>query len=114
MRDPYFGNRDWFTGEPSDTPDVWTDWDYALSAAFQVIQDYTDSNGVLAWENEADNVEVLAERKISKFDAAREVKTSGKNYKAQKGERWTPRVRKMNGEWPTFSDWVAANADEGD
>lgn len=112
MRDPYFGNRDWFTGEKTDTPEVWSDWDYALSSAYQIIQDHTDSNGILIWENEADNVEVIAQRKTSKFDASREVKTSGKNYKAQKGERWVPKVRKMNGEWPTFSEWAKGQVEE--
>lgn len=106
MRDPYSGHRDWFTGEVEDDKDEWTDWDYALVAAYQIVQDNTDSNGVLTWENESDNIEVLADRKISKFDASREAKTSGKKYRPQPGERFVPNVHLMYGEYPTYSEWV--------
>lgn len=112
MQDPYFGHRDPFTGVELDVQEAWIDWDYALAAAYQIIQDNTDGNGVLSWENESDNVEVLADRKISKFDASRESKTSGKNYKARPGERYVPNVRLMNGDWPTWSEYVKKFAGE--
>lgn len=112
MRDPYFGNRDWLTGDKSDTPETWTDWDYALSSAYQIIQDHTDGDGVLAWENESDNVEVSATWKQSKFRAAVESRTGGKKYKARKGEFFVPDVSKMRGEWPTFSEWVKKQVEE--
>lgn len=106
MRDPYFGHRDWFTGEEQDDREAKTDWDYALMAAYQIIQDHTDSDGVLIWENESDNIEVNAKWRKSKFRAAVEQRTGGKKYKAQKGEYFVPDVHKMWGEYPTYSEWI--------
>lgn len=114
MRDPYFGHRDWFTGKELGDREAWTSWDFALVAAYQIIQDHTDSNGILVWENEADNIEVLAERKTSKFDASRDSITSGKNYKSKKGERWVPKVKKMYGEYPTYSEWLNEQIEKSD
>lgn len=112
MRDPYFGHRDPETGEEMSDREAWTSWDFALVSAYQIIQDHTDQDGILVWDNDADNIEVLAERKISKFDASRDAKTSGKNYKPRPGERFVPKVKKTYGEYPTYSEWVQKQIEE--
>lgn len=106
MRDPYFGHRDWFTGEPNGDRDEKTDWDYALMAAYQVIEDHTDGDGVLIWENESDDIAVETSWRQSKFRASVEARTRGKNYKAKPGEYFVPDIRLMGDEYPTYSDWV--------
>lgn len=112
MRDPHFGHRNVLTGEPEGSSSEKTDWDYALIAAYQVIQDNTGSDGVLSWENDSDNIEVQAIKKTNKFEQSRENYTGKKNYKKSRGEVFVPRVKKLAGEWPTWSDWVQAQIDE--
>jgi hypothetical protein len=106
MQDAHFGHRDWVTGEVIGDSSVKTDWDYALMAAYQIIQDNTLPSGILAWDNDADNVIIEAVRKTDKFEAAKQAITSGKNYKGKKGEVWVPRNKLQWGEYPTYSGWV--------
>lgn len=77
---------------------------------FQIIQDHTNSHGILVWENASDRVEVIANKEIDKFEAAREIKTRGKNYKASPGEAFVPEVRLLHGEWPTFEEYIKQQA----
>lgn len=91
--------------EPDGTPE-WLDVDYALIEALQIIEDHTDPNGLLIWVAEADNVDIQAVRKISKFDSARERRTTGTKYKAQPGEYFHPQVDLIRGEYPTYRGWL--------
>lgn len=109
MRDPYFGNRNWFTGEKTDTPEVWSDWDYALVAAFQVIEDNTNKHGLLLWEVENERMDVQAVKKIDPFQAAVDRKTRGskkKGYNPEPGEYFVPELNLRGGEWPTYSEYI--------
>jgi hypothetical protein len=109
MRDPYFGNRDWFTGEPTDTPEVWTDWDYALVSAFQVIEDNTNKHGLLQWEVDSERMDVKAIHKTDKFQAAVDRRTKGskkKAYQPDPGEYFVPELDLRGGEWPTYSEYI--------
>lgn len=66
MSDPAYGFRDPINGEV--VGDVtWTDWDYALVHALQLIEDYTDANGIPVWEKESDKMVVEAVKKIDRF-----------------------------------------------
>lgn len=114
MGDDWFGHRDWFTEAPTGDKDEWTDWDYALARAQQLIEDYTDQHGNLVYEVQDDRVVVEAVRKIDKFEAAKDRITSKKNYKPLDGEYYVPRLEKRSAEWPTFEEWVADQAGQGE
>ena len=111
MRDPYFGHRD-LNGEPNGDRDEWIEWDYLLISALQVIEDFTDRNGLLVWESESEEVDVVAERKIDPFQAAVERRTSRKGYKAAPGETFIPKLVLQGQKWPTHSDWVKQQLEE--
>lgn len=109
MRDPYFGHRDWFTGEPLGDKDEKTKWDYALISALQVIEDHTNQHGVLIWEIENERMDVDAVKRTDKFQAAVDRKTKGskkKAYSPDPGEYFVPELRLRGGEWPTYSDYI--------
>lgn len=112
MRDEWFGWRDPFSGEPYGDRTEWTEWDFALVAAFQTVEAYTDQNGIRQWQKEDPEALIDAERKIDKFQAAVARRTKGsskKPYQPQDGEYWTPVVeadRPGNKTW-TYEEWVA-------
>lgn len=107
FQDKYFGFRDLNNWEPLQEPE-WTTWDYVLIQTLQLIEDYTTEHGLLIWEvdENADNVDVVAVKKVDRFEAAKERITGRKNYKATPGERYVPKTVLNWGEWPTFEDWV--------
>lgn len=93
----------------------WTDWDHALVTALQVIEDYTDEYGLLAWEREDDAVEIDAVKKIHKFKAAMDSRTKGsptKPYVPTPGEYFIPEVwsrrkdNEGNGVFQTYGEWL--------
>jgi hypothetical protein len=111
LQDHYAGFRDSFTHTVDGEP-VWTDWDYALATALQLIEDHTDAEtGHLVWIEQSDRVTFDATRFVKKSVAATERKTNGKNYKAQPGERWRTRPVVMNGgDMPTMTEWYEEQA----
>lgn len=109
--DDWFGHRDVW-GNPVGDKNERIDWDFALIHALQVIEEHTDSDGLLIWEYDVDGVNVTSEKKINKFHASVEKKTSKDGYKASPGERWLPRVKRVNGELPTFKEWRESKASE--
>ena len=115
LSDKHALHRDPFTGEPFEEPE-WTSWDYALVQAVQLIEDYTDQHGILVWERESDSVIVEAVAKVDPFEAAKEKATSGKNYKAAKGEYFFPKLSlvywKDEDDWPTFRSWVESQVED--
>ena len=114
MRDPFFGHRDVFTGEPIRERDEWTEWDYALIAAFQLKSDLTDQHGLLRHEVENERMDVLAIKKYDKFQAARDRATKGgkKGYTPEPGEYFTPKLYLRGGEWPTLEEYWEKLAEE--
>lgn len=116
FRDDAAGHRSPISGRVVGDPQGWTEWDYALVYAVQVIEDFTDQFGLLSWEVEDEAVEVDAVKKIHKFAAARDRATSGtqkKPYKPEPGEMFYPRLwsRRSDGYIQTFSEW-ASNTEE--
>jgi hypothetical protein len=113
LRDPYAGHRDSYSGEPDGPLDEWTAWDFALAVATQAIKDGTTEEGHLRWEIDADDVQVLVEHDIDKAREAKEIVTSGKDYKPAPGEflrtrLFHPYYDKSSGKeerWQTRSEW---------
>lgn len=114
LGDKYALHRSPFSGEPFGEPE-WTTWDYVLVHATQLIEDYTDQNGLLVWEKESDSVVVSAVKKIDRFEAAKEAITGGKNYKASKGEYFVPDLKLQywikEDAWPTHREWIESQID---
>lgn len=111
MQDDWFGHRDAFTFEPVGDKDEWVEWDYVLLNAFQTVEDWTNQDGLLAYEVDdfQDRVIVQAVRKINKFEAAKESITGGKNYKPRPGEYFVPETLLQdpeNDSWPTMEEYI--------
>ena len=111
MRDPYFGHRDWYTGEPLRDRDEWTDWDFALIAALQVVEDNMDKHGLLSWEVLHEDMDVNALKKIDKFQAAVARRTKGskkKGYTPSDGEYFVPELSFLGPEeeYPTYRTYL--------
>ena len=117
MQDPYFGHRDPLTGEPLRDRDEMTDWDFALIAAFQLINDLTDKHGLLRHETESDRVMVSAKKEIDRFQAAvdRMTKSTGKRgYTPSAGEYFVPVLELRGDEWPTVEEFFAKEAEKAE
>lgn len=117
MRDPFFGHRDPFTGDPLRPRDEWTRWDYALVSAYQLVQDLTTKSGLLAHEVENPRMDVLAIKKHDKFQAAVDRRTKGtkkKGYEPDPGEYFVPKLHLRGGEWPTLEEYWEQMAEEAD
>lgn len=54
FRDHYALNYDWFTNEPQEP--VWTAWDFALLAAYQLIDDFQDQDGEMPWVSQDESL----------------------------------------------------------
>ena len=113
MHDPFYGHRDSFSGDVEREP-FWLDWDYALATALQTVEDYTDAEtGQLVWVEQSSRVTFDAQRYTKKSIAAIDRKTSGKNYKAQPGERWRAKPVVMDGgDLPTMREWIEEQSDK--
>lgn len=97
-------------------PNRWTEWDYALGYSYQVIEDFTDKYGLLAWEVDDEAVEIDAEKRRHKFKASVDRATSGtdkKPYKPEPGEYFVPKVwsRRSDGSIQTFSEWITSQSE---
>lgn len=114
MQDPWFGHRDSQFREIGDR-DEWIDWDFALITALQVIEDGTDRNGLLFWETEPERMDVIAIKRIDKFQAAVDRATKGSSkrpYQPSPGEYFVPELDLRGGEWPTYKGWVQNQREE--
>ena len=117
MQDPYFGHRDAFTGEPIRDRDEMSEWDCALIAAFQLVNDLTDTHGLLRHETESDLVMVSAKKEIDRFQAAVDRMTKGspkKGYQPQAGEYFVPVLELRGDEWPTVEEFFAKEAEKAE
>lgn len=121
MHDDWYGHRDPFTGDPKGDKDEWLEWDFLLLETIQMIEDHTDDTGLLVWETDDPAAVVDAIPKINKFDRAREVKESAKNFKRRPGTRYVPKLwsrrKDESGEnrFQTFREWIERSvAEESD
>lgn len=117
MRDPLFGHRDPFTGEGIRDRDEWTEWDFVIVAAFQLVNDLTNQHGLLVHEVDNERMDVEAIKGHDKFQAAIDRATKGhpkKGYKPDPGETWKPRLRLRGGEWPTLEEFFEKQAAEAE
>lgn len=112
LGDKYALWRDPFSGEPLGEPE-WTDWDYVLVNAVQIIEDFTLPSGLLAWENESDKIDVLAVQKVDKFRAAEQKYTNNKRNKEIPGGYFVPlvRLKPFVKEYPSFREWVESQVE---
>lgn len=120
MRDEWFGHRDPITFEPTGDRTEFLRWDFILMDALEVVEGFMDpKSGLPIWELEDDNVFVYANRKINKFQAAIDEKTTGtakKPYKPAPGEYFVPDMQTRskdedgNPRFQTFSEWIEKNA----
>lgn len=114
LQDHFAGFRDSYTFEVDGTPH-WTDWDYSLATALQLVEDYTDSEtGHLVFVEQSERVTFDATKYIKKSVAKVERMTNGKNYKATPGERWRTKPVVMDGgEMPTLTEWLEEQRKKG-
>ena len=117
MRDPLFGHRDPFTGEALRDKDEWTEWDFTIVSAFQLVNDLTNKHGLLVHEVDNERMDVEAVKDFDKFQAAIDRATKGtksKGYTPSPGEVWKPRLRLRGGEWPTLEEYFQKQAEEAE
>jgi|SRR5699024_149517 len=110
MNDDY-GHLNWVTGERKLPPGTWTIWDYLLANVFQIINDFTDQNGFLAWEVD-DPQERMEIRGILRTDRAENVKQKVEKQNAKRMERVPGsyvalkiRKRREEDDFPTHSEY---------
>lgn len=98
-------------------PHAWTDWDLALAYSIQVIEDFTDQYGLLAWEVEDEAIQIDAVRKIHPFKESVDLVTKGspkRPYQPAPGEYFVPDMwsRRKDGSIQTFSEWVESTVEK--
>lgn len=107
FHDPHALNRNSFTWEPDSPHDQWNEWDFALAEARQVIEDYTDEDGLLIWERDSEDTVVKAYWKLNRARAAKE-RLQKKSKETPVGS--SPIVElglKPGRDWPTLESWWA-------
>lgn len=117
MRDPLFGHRDPFTGKGIRDKDEWTEWDFTIVSAFQLVNDLTNKHGLLVHEVDNERMDVEAVKDTDKFQAAIDRATKGtpkKGYTPSFGETWKPRLKLRGGEWPTLEEYFKKQAEEAE
>lgn len=84
--------------------------------AVQTIEDFTTPDGLLAWEIDEDDVIVDAVKKTNKFEAAKQRKTGGNNYKPTPGEYFVAAIRPPRGKdrHQTITEWRENSLTEDD
>lgn len=116
-RDDWFGHYRTGTSLPFGDAGEWTDWDYALIDAYQIIEDYTDEYGILAWQRDDEAVVIDAKKKIHPFKQAVDQVTAGSEkrpYKPEPGEYFVPDIysRRKDEQGKeviqTYSEWIKA------
>lgn len=116
MQDPHFGHRDPFTGGPLRDSGEWTDWDYAITGAFQLVNDLTDKHGLLVHETDSERVMVSAKKQTDRFQAAIDRATKGgkKGYNPSPGEYFVPVMELRYGDWPTVEEYFQREAERAE
>jgi hypothetical protein len=119
FRDPWFGHRSWITWDAVGSQADWTDWDYAIATAMQMIEDGTTEEGLLIWEVSQEDVFVDPEKRFNKARQAIEDITSADNYKSKNGEYWVPILRQHGVEpghevFQTRREWIEKTVENSD
>ncbi len=114
MGDEWFGHYNLVTGRPNGDRNEWIDWDFALMKAFEIIEAYTDQDGIPEWKKRDPAEKIDAERKINSFHAAKDRITSAKKYTAAPGEYFIPVLesKRTDGELWTYSEWRDAEREK--
>lgn len=88
--------------------------DHALANACDVIEYYTDQNGIFQWYKKDPEERIDAIRKTDPFQAGVDRITGGKNYKKLPGEFFVPDIKSGRDDesmW-TYQDMVNAEMEE--
>lgn len=86
---------------------VWTDWDFALLRAYQIIQDYTNpENGQLLWVDQSPEVDWEITSVFSGHDEALE-RAHEKRDKLKPGEKLVATAQfRFPDDPPSMSKWL--------
>lgn len=107
LHDPYALHRKWWdwTWQPSIGDESWTDWDYFLSDALQIIEDYTDKDtGQLIWYDQSGDVHWDVGSTFSGSKEALE-KEQERRGELKPGESLYA-IPVFGAKKPTLSDWI--------
>lgn len=113
MRDDWFGHREPLTGKPTGDRNEWVAWDFRLMQVFQLIEDFTDTHGFLAWEVDDPKGRVIVEttREVDRVQQAIDIsekKKENKDFLAKvEGSYLAPRLtkRNKNTDWPGHEEF---------
>jgi len=75
--------------------------------AFQIVEAYTDADGLPEWTRDDPTVRIEAKKKINQFHSSKDSRTSGTNYKPEPGEYYVPDVQMKPGNVKprTYQQW---------
>lgn len=113
MSDEWFGHRNWYTLAPEGAKDEWLPEDFTLAQVYQLITDFTDQYGFLAWEVDDPQQRAYVDTKldIDRVQQAIQSAENNRDTKAQlekvKGSYVKPVLKliKKDGEWPTHIEY---------
>lgn len=117
MMDDAFGHRDPFTGVPQGDIEQWTTWDHLIANVHQLIVDFTDENGFLAWEKDdpSEAMEILVSTRYDRAKASQdrfEASDRGKRELARPGAYVETRMRlRPQREYPSHADYFKTLAE---
>lgn len=120
MSDEWFGHRHWFTGDPQGSKDEWLPEDFMFAQVYQLIDDFTDQYGFLAWEVNDPMQRVYVDTKldIDRVQQAILIRENSKDTKKRlekvQGSYVKPEVKLINpdDEWPTHAEFFESLAEE--
>lgn len=109
LGDDFAGHRCWWDPDWVEDPaliNVWTDWDFALLRAYQIIEDYTDKEtGQLVWIDQSPEVDWDVKSSFSGSIEAEE--RAMKNRELKPGERlYSVPVPRNPDDPPSMSKWL--------
>lgn len=109
MMDDAFGHRDPFTGIPKGDVNAWIYWDHLLANVHQLIVDFTDDNGFLAWEKDdpSEAMEILASARQDRAEATKtRFETSAQKILSRPGYYVEMRMKLRKGrEYPSHKEY---------
>lgn len=113
MRDEWFGHRDPLTGKEQGDREEWVTWDFRLIQVFQLIEDFTDQHGFLAWEIDDPKNRTLVEttfevdRAQQALNIAEKKKSNRDKLDKVEGSYLAPKLKRMNpgSEWPSHEEY---------
>lgn len=108
LHDPYVGHRKWWDAEwtPSPSDEAWTEWDYVLADAYQVIQDFTDKESG-QWMPFDQSGDVWWDVKSKFSGASAAIEKERENRKELKPGESLYAVPVFGNRKPTLVDWIS-------